>query len=224
MPEEGRPALLKQEGRRVVHEETVRRRRRATKRDGSAPSEGLWPGKPAHAPLRGKSDWKRRPRERGRPARMRSRRVPLSFSATRHPATQPAGTAWARTSQSPGGTVAGRPGWRSWERLCECGAGGTPALPGGLHLIKLSHPWRSIDLRVYSCSFVVRLQQRSVVSLSFDPHRRGGDGRPVKHDCGGGGAGQGAVYNEGRVRAERVALDADHGSGRGGGTDRDRAQ
>ena len=35
-------------------------------------------------------------RERGRPARMLSRCVPLSFPAMRHPATLPAGTAWAR--------------------------------------------------------------------------------------------------------------------------------
>ena len=41
-------------------------------------------------------------RERGRPARMHSRSVPLSFPATRHPATLPAGTAWAR--QARGGT------------------------------------------------------------------------------------------------------------------------
>ena len=49
--------------------------------------------------------------ERGRPARMLSRCVPLSFPAMRHPATLPAGTAWARPKQSPG-AVAGRPGWR----------------------------------------------------------------------------------------------------------------
>ena len=41
-------------------------------------------------------------RERGRPARMLSRCVPLSFPAMRHPATLPAGTAWARPKQGPG--------------------------------------------------------------------------------------------------------------------------
>ena len=50
-------------------------------------------------------------RERGRPARMHSRCVPLSFPAIWRPATLPAGTAWARPKQSPG-AVAGRPGWR----------------------------------------------------------------------------------------------------------------
>ena len=46
-------------------------------------------------------------RERGRPARMLSRCVPLSFPAMRHPATLPAGTARARPKQIPG-AVAGR--------------------------------------------------------------------------------------------------------------------
>ena len=36
-------------------------------------------------------------------------------------------------------------------------AGGTPALPGGLYSMTSSNPRRSIRLRVYSCSFVVRL-------------------------------------------------------------------
>ena len=39
-------------------------------------------------------------RERGRPARMHSRSVPLSFPAMAHPATLPAGTAWARPNQT----------------------------------------------------------------------------------------------------------------------------
>ena len=43
------------------------------------------------------------PRERGRPARMHCRCVLLSFPAIWHPATLPAGTAWARSKQSPGG-------------------------------------------------------------------------------------------------------------------------
>ncbi len=41
-------------------------------------------------------------RERGRPARMLSLRLPLSFPAMRHPATLPAETAWARPKQSHG--------------------------------------------------------------------------------------------------------------------------
>ena len=43
-------------------------------------------------------------RERGRPARMHSRRVPLSSSAMAHAATLTAETAWARPKQSPGAT------------------------------------------------------------------------------------------------------------------------
>ncbi len=57
------------------------------------------------------------PRERGRPARMHSRCVPLSFPAMQHPATLPTGTAWARPKQSPG-VFAGRAGWRKWARPC----------------------------------------------------------------------------------------------------------
>ena len=49
--------------------------------------------------------------ERGRPARMHSRSVLLSFPAMWHPATLPAGMAWARPKQSPG-AVADRTGWR----------------------------------------------------------------------------------------------------------------
>ena len=50
------------------------------------------------------------PRERGRLARMHSRRVSLSFPAIRRPFTLPAGTAWARPKQSRG-AVSGRPEW-----------------------------------------------------------------------------------------------------------------
>ncbi len=59
-------------------------------------------------------------RERGRPARMHSRCVPLGFPVMRHPASLPAGTAWARPKQSPG-VVAGRPGWMKWPRLYQDG-------------------------------------------------------------------------------------------------------
>ena len=115
-------------------------------------------------------------RERGRPARMHSRSVPLGFPAMGQPATLPAGTAGDRPKQSPG-AVAGRAGSRSWARPCRCCAGGTPALPGGLHPLTLSHPRRSIALRVYSRSLVVRLQKQSAVSLSNDLPRRRGRGR-----------------------------------------------
>ena len=91
---------------------------------------GLRPGKPAPAPSRSESIGRRATRERGRPARMRSRSVPLSYPAMRRPATLPAGTPWVRPKQS-SGAVAGRAGWRKWPRPCQCCAGRTPVLPGG---------------------------------------------------------------------------------------------
>ena len=45
------------------------------------------------------------PRERGRPARMHSRSVPLSFPAMGYPATLPSRTAWASPHFSPGGMI-----------------------------------------------------------------------------------------------------------------------
>ena len=42
----------------------------------------------------------RHPRERGRPARMLSLRLPLSFPAMLQPTALPAGTAWARPKQA----------------------------------------------------------------------------------------------------------------------------
>ncbi len=49
-------------------------------------------------------------RERGRPARMLSRYVPLSFPAMGHLATLPAGKLWAQQKHSPGATrERGRP-------------------------------------------------------------------------------------------------------------------
>ena len=47
------------------------------------------------------------PRERGRPARMHFRCVPLSFPAMRRPVTLPPGTPWARLKRNRG-AVAGR--------------------------------------------------------------------------------------------------------------------
>ena len=46
-------------------------------------------GKSARAPSRSRSDGRRSTRERGRPARMHSRCLPLSFPAMGHPATLP---------------------------------------------------------------------------------------------------------------------------------------
>ena len=89
----------------------------------------LTPGKSARAPSRSRSDGRRSTRERGRPARMHSRCLPLSFPAMGHPATLPAGTAWARPKQS-SGAVAGRAGWRRWPRLCQDLCGRDARAPG----------------------------------------------------------------------------------------------
>ena len=93
-------------------------------------------------------------RERGRPARMLSRCVPLSFPAMRHPATLPAGTAWARPKQGPG-VVAGRAGWRRWPRLCQEMCGRDARAPGWASshdVVAAKEVHRSL------CLFVVRLQ------------------------------------------------------------------
>ena len=74
----------------------------------------------------------RHPRERGRPARMLSLGLPLSFPAMRQPVALPEGTAWARPKQNHG-SVAGRSGSRRWARLREDLCGRDARAPGGLH-------------------------------------------------------------------------------------------
>ena len=104
------------------------------------------------------------PRERGRPARMLSLRLPLSFPAMLQPTALPAGTASDRPRRAmasfpvdPGGEDG-----RGCARLC---AGGTPALPGGLPPMTSSHPgheiaealWRRLwlkEVHLSSCLFV----------------------------------------------------------------------
>ncbi len=159
----GGPTCLKQKKKELsAKEQGVGRR--DTKRDGSAASAGLQPGKPAPAPLRSKSDWSRPPRERGRPARILSLCLPLSFPAMRQPATLPAGTAWARPKQSPG-VFAGRSGSRRWARLCQDFCGRDARAPGGLHPMTWSHQGGKIagalrgrlclkEVHLFSCSFV----------------------------------------------------------------------
>ena len=124
---------------------------------------GRRPGKPAHASLRSKSDGKRPTRERGRPARMHSRSVPLSFPGTRHPATLPAGTAWARPKQGPA-AVAGRAGWRSWPRLCQNLCGRDARAPGWTSSPDVVAPK---ELHRYSCPFVFFRGSSSTTTGSF---------------------------------------------------------
>ena len=93
------------------------------------------------------------PRERGRPARMLSLRLPLSFPAMWRPAVLPAGTAWARPKQNPG-AAAGRTGWRRWQRLCQDLCGRDARAPGGPSSRDTVTPK---EVHRSSCSFVVRL-------------------------------------------------------------------
>ena len=106
-------------------------------------------------------------RERGRPARILSLELSLSFPAMRHPALLPVEIAWVRPKQRHG-ALAGRPGSRRWARPCQCCAGGTPALPGGHSPMTPRHQRHNIaeapgrrsslkQLHPYSCLFVVRL-------------------------------------------------------------------
>ena len=88
-------------------------------------------------------------RERGRPARMLSRSVLLSFPAMRHPATcrrERHGLGRSRVL-APLPVEPGGGDGRGCAKNC---AGGTPALPGGLHPMTSSQQSRSIGLCVYS--------------------------------------------------------------------------
>ena len=73
----------------------------------------------------------RHPRERGRPARMLSLRLPLSFPAMLQPTALP-----NRRGRAPLPVDSGGGDGRSCGRIC---AGGTPALPGGLPPMTWSH-------------------------------------------------------------------------------------
>ena len=96
----------------------------------------------------------RHPRERGRPARMLSLRLPLSFPAILQPTALPAGTAWARPKQRQG-AAAGRSGWRRWPKLREDLCGRDARAPGGLPPMTGSHQrdksaeafWRQLSLK-----------------------------------------------------------------------------
>ena len=94
----------------------------------------------------------RHPRERGRPARMLSLRLPLSFPAMLQPTALPAGTAWARPKQRQG-ALAGRPGWRRWPRLREELCGRDARAPGGALFHDIVEPK---EVYPSSCLFVIR--------------------------------------------------------------------
>ena len=133
----------------------------------------------------------RHPRERGRPARMLSLRLPLSFPAMLQPTALPAGTASDRPRRAmasfpvdPGGEDG-----RGCARLC---AGGTPALPGGLHPMRSSHQrdksaealWCRLSLKevnLSSCLFVFIRGLSSCNDRSFflQMTRTAGAGAPL---------------------------------------------
>ena len=115
---------------------------------------GLRPGKPARAPLRSKSDGRRRhPGARA----SRPHAIPLraaQFPCDAAPGHPAGGTAWARPKQGPG-VVAGRAGWRRWPRLCQelCGRDArAPGWASSHDVVAAKEVHRSL------CLFVVRLQ------------------------------------------------------------------
>ena len=102
----------------------------------------------------------RHPRERGRPARMLSLRLPLSFPAMLQPTALP--KHGPGRGRAPLPVDSGGGDGRSCGRIC---AGGTPALPGGLPPMTGSHQrdksaeafWRQLSLKEVhqsSCLFV----------------------------------------------------------------------
>ena len=104
-------------------------------------------------------------RARGPPARMLSHCVPLSSPAMRHPATLPAGRAWAQSKQNPGAVVC-RAGWERWPSLCQDLCGRDARAPGWAFSLEVVASWevhRTLRL------FVVGLQQRTADSSSNDP-------------------------------------------------------
>ncbi len=142
--------------------------RRATKRDGAAAWAGLQPGKPALAPSSSKRDGSRPTRERGRPARMHSRCVPLSFPAMAHPATLPARTAWARPKQSPG-VSAGRAGSSRWATLRQelCGRDArAPGWASSRDVVAAKEIPQQPPMRIILCILCIRVQSRILLDGS----------------------------------------------------------
>ena len=124
------------------------------------------------------------PWERGRPARILSLRLALSFPAMRQPVALPEGTAWARPKQNHG-SVAGRSGSRRWARLREDLCGRDARAPGGASSHDLVIP-REQNCRSIPGPLVVEggpsvfvfiggsSSRRSAVSSSKGPHSRAG--------------------------------------------------
>ena len=90
---------------------------------------------------------------------------PDSQSASRAAASGPIHPVPWVAAQFPCDAAAGRSGSRRWARLCQCCAGGTPALPGGLppmtpgyqghHIADaFGRRWSLKQVHPYSCSFV----------------------------------------------------------------------
>ena len=153
-------------------------------------------------------------RERGRPARMHYRSVPLRFLGMGHPSTLPARTAWARTRQSPGrrrppGARASRPHALP-QRAAQIPWDGAPVRPAGENRMgsDQAESWeeaptrergrparmhyRSVSLRFPVMGHGPRRRRephgpdrsRALASLPVEPGR--GDGRGCARMCAGG--------------------------------------
>ena len=150
---------------------------------------GLRPGKPAHAPLRSKSDGKR-----PHPGARASRPHALPFGAAQFPCDSAPG-------HSAGGKAMGSDKSESWRR-CRSSrveemneaagrlvrAGRPRSRVGFVHLRRRSEgaPSVFVSIRVHSCPFVVPLQQPSAVSSSNDlPGKPGCSRSPGQGRVGG---------------------------------------
>ena len=109
------------------------------------------------------------PRERGRPARMLSLRLPLSFPAMLQPTALPAGTAWARPKQRQG-AAAGLFRWRRWPKLREDLCGRDARAPGWASSHDRVTPtgqkcrtafWRQLSLKEVDQSLPIRVHWSS---------------------------------------------------------------
>ena len=156
-------------------------RRRATKRDGSAASAGLRPVKPARAPLKSKSDGRRRP-PGARASRPHSTAVACRSASLRGVSlrcdTRPPRR---RDRHGPGRSrvlapLPVEPGGVDGRGCGKNCAGGTPALPGGIRLASQESD-RRVPLAAHQFLVLFKRPFGSLVLHSYDPHSRTGGER-----------------------------------------------
>ena len=164
-----RRTYLKQRQKRVIHEGP----RRTTKRDGTAASARAAARQAGACPLEGQERWEEAPPgSAGVPPAcypVACRSVSLRCG-TRPPCR------WERHGLGRSRVLAPLPvdpGGGDGRGCAKTCAGGTPALPGGLHPMTSSQQRRSIGLRVHSWFVFIR---RSAVFPRNDPHGRAGAG------------------------------------------------